>query len=92
VQAGRPFSRQPAKRAELRSGAREVRIVPLVQGEAIEAMVEQLVHRGREVHVQLKLDDGRELWAQLTRERAHELELGEGEIFALRLPSAHLAA
>jgi sulfate transport system ATP-binding protein len=51
-----------------------------------EALVERVVHLGFEVRVELKLADGRELWAQVTRETAQQLELQEGQILALRLP------
>jgi sulfate transport system ATP-binding protein len=51
-----------------------------------EALVERVVHLGFEVRVELKLEDGRELWAQVTRERAHELELHDGQILSVRLP------
>jgi sulfate transport system ATP-binding protein len=57
-----------------------------------EALVERIVHLGFEVRVELKLDDGREVWAQLTRERAAELELDEGQILAARLGTARVFA
>jgi sulfate transport system ATP-binding protein len=53
-----------------------------------EALVERIVHLGFEVRVELKLEDGREVWAQLTRERAAELELEQGQILAARLGTA----
>ncbi len=42
--------------------------------------------------MELKLDDGREVWAQLTRERAAELELEPGQILAARLGAARVSA
>ncbi len=52
-----------------------------------EALVERVVHLGFEVRVELKLSDGREIWAQVTRERAQELELRDGQILSVRLPA-----
>ena len=33
------------------------------------------------------LEDGREIWAQVTREEAQQLELTEGQILSVRLPA-----
>jgi len=44
------------------------------------------VHLGFEVRVELTLPDGREIWAQVTRASADELELSEGQILTVRLP------
>jgi sulfate transport system ATP-binding protein len=52
-----------------------------------EALVRRIVHLGFEVRVELTLPDGREVWAQLTREEAQELELAEGQILSVRLPA-----
>jgi sulfate transport system ATP-binding protein len=52
-----------------------------------EALVQRIVHLGFEVRVELTLPDGREIWAQLTREEAQELELAEGQILSVRLPA-----
>jgi sulfate transport system ATP-binding protein len=57
-----------------------------------EALVERIVHLGFEVRAELKLEDGRQVWAQLTRERAAELELEEGQILAARLGAARVFA
>jgi sulfate transport system ATP-binding protein len=57
-----------------------------------EALVERIVHLGFEVRVELKLEDGREVWAQLTRERAAELELEQGQILAARLGAPRVFA
>jgi molybdopterin-binding protein len=45
------------------------------------------VHLGFEVRVELTLPDGRDIWAQVTREIAQELELREGQILPVRLPA-----
>ena len=47
-------------------------------GEGDEALVERVVHLGFEVRVELRLANGEELWAQVTREEAQRLELVEG--------------
>jgi sulfate transport system ATP-binding protein len=52
----------------------------------VEALVRRVVHLGFEVRVELTLPDGRDVWAQVTRETASELELAEGQILAARLP------
>ena len=52
-----------------------------------EALVHRIVHLGFEVRVELTLPDGREIWAQLTREEGQELELSEGQILSVRLPA-----
>jgi sulfate/thiosulfate transport system ATP-binding protein len=53
---------------------------------AIEALVRRVVHLGFEVRVELTLPDGRDIWAQVTRESAAQLELDEGQILNVRLP------
>ncbi len=53
----------------------------------IEALVRRVVHLGFEVRVELTLPDGRDVWAQVTRESAQELELDEGQILTVRLPA-----
>jgi sulfate transport system ATP-binding protein len=57
-----------------------------------EALAERIVYLGFEVRVELKLSDGRQIWAQLTRERAAELELEEGQIVSVRLGAARVFA
>jgi sulfate transport system ATP-binding protein len=47
-------------------------------GEGEEATVERVVHLGFEVRVEVTLEDGRDCWAQLTREDAETLELEPG--------------
>jgi sulfate transport system ATP-binding protein len=58
----------------------------------VEAMVRRVIHLGFEVRVELTLPDGREVWAQITRETAAELELAEGQILAARLPAPRVFA
>jgi sulfate transport system ATP-binding protein len=51
-------------------------------GQTTAGSVERIVHLGFEVRVELRLEDGRELWAQVTRDEAEELELAPGgEVF-----------
>ena len=54
----------------------EVRREP--NGSAARATVERVVHLGFEVRADLALDDGREVWVQMTRDEAEALELEEG--------------
>jgi sulfate transport system ATP-binding protein len=58
----------------------------------VEALVRRVVHLGFEVRVELTLPDGRDIWAQVTRETAEELELEEGQILAVRLPAPRVFA
>jgi sulfate transport system ATP-binding protein len=55
--------------------------------DTLEALVRRVVHLGFEVRVELTLPDGSDIWAQVTRERAQELELDEGQILTVRLPA-----
>jgi sulfate transport system ATP-binding protein len=64
----------------------DIQILPDSVG-GTEALVERVAHLGFEVRVELKLQDGRELWAQVTREEARQLELEEGQILSVRLPA-----
>jgi sulfate/thiosulfate transport system ATP-binding protein len=70
----------------------DIQILADADGSGTEALVERVVHLGFEVRVELKLHDGREIWAQVTRERAAELELTEGQILAVRLPAPRVFA
>jgi sulfate/thiosulfate transport system ATP-binding protein len=70
----------------------DIQILADADGAGTEALVERVVHLGFEVRVELKLHDGREIWAQVTRERAAELELTEGQILAVRLPAPRVFA
>jgi sulfate transport system ATP-binding protein len=58
----------------------------------VEAMVRRVAHLGFEVRVELTLPDGRDVWAQVTREAAAELELTEGQILAAHLPAPRVFA
>ena len=49
-----------------------------------EALVERVAHLSFEVRVELTLDDGRDMWVQLTRAQAAELELEPGQIVWIR--------
>jgi sulfate transport system ATP-binding protein len=60
----------------------DIRIDPVEAG--VEAQVQRVIHLGFEVRVELLASDGRQLWAQLTREEAEELELMEGQIVYAR--------
>jgi ABC-type sulfate/molybdate transport systems ATPase subunit len=60
----------------------ELRLEP--NGTTSEAMIERIVHLGFEVRVELVLDDGRYVAAQVTQSEAEELELVEGQIIYLR--------
>jgi sulfate transport system ATP-binding protein len=60
----------------------ELRLEP--NGATSEAMIERIVHLGFEVRVELVLDDGRYVSAQVTQSEAEELELVEGQIVFLR--------
>jgi sulfate/thiosulfate transport system ATP-binding protein len=51
---------------------------------ADEAMIERIVHLGFEVRIELLLHDGRQLWSQVARAEADELELEEGQIVYVR--------
>jgi sulfate/thiosulfate transport system ATP-binding protein len=60
----------------------ELRLEP--NGTTSEAMIQRIVHLGFEVRVELVLDDGRHVSAQVTRGEAEELELLEGQIVFVR--------
>jgi sulfate/thiosulfate transport system ATP-binding protein len=62
------------------------------ESNTVEALVRRVVHLGFEVRVELTLPDGRDIWAQVTRETAAELELAEGQILAARLPAPRVFA
>jgi sulfate transport system ATP-binding protein len=47
-------------------------------GSTVGATVERVVHLGFEVRVELRLDDGEDLWAQVTRDECEQLCLAEG--------------
>jgi sulfate transport system ATP-binding protein len=70
----------------------DVHILPFPDAGSTEALVRRVVHLGFEVRVELTLQDGREIWAQVSRARAEELELEQGQILAVRLPAMRLFA
>jgi sulfate/thiosulfate transport system ATP-binding protein len=70
----------------------DIQILPDPRGDTIEALIKRVVHLGFEVRVELTLPDGREIWAQVTRATAEELELTEGQILSVRLPPPRVFA
>ncbi|HWW90134.1 MAG TPA: sulfate ABC transporter ATP-binding protein [Solirubrobacteraceae bacterium] len=70
----------------------DIQILPEDDSSGEEALVERVVHLGFEVRVELKLHDGREIWAQVTREGAQQLELREGQILSVRIPAPRVFA
>ncbi len=72
----------------------DIQILPDGETEAgaVEALVRRVVHLGFEVRVELTLPDGRDVWAQVTRESAAQLELEESQILAVRLPAPRVFA
>jgi sulfate transport system ATP-binding protein len=77
------------KEAVIRPHDLEVTLDP--EPGSTQAMVERVVHLGFEVRVELLSADGADLWAQLTRAKAQELELVEGQILHVR-PARELPA
>jgi sulfate transport system ATP-binding protein len=70
----------------------DIQILPHSDGDSSEALVRRVVHLGFEVRVELTLHDGRDIWAQVTRETAEQLELEEGQILAARLGAPRVFA
>jgi sulfate transport system ATP-binding protein len=70
----------------------DIQILSHPDSTTVEALVRRVVHLGFEVRVELTLPDGRDIWAQVTREIAAELELEEGQILAARLPTPRVFA
>jgi len=70
----------------------DIQILAEEDGSGIEALVRRVVHLGFEVRVELTLPDGRDIWAQVTRETAEQLELKEDQILAVRLPAPRVFA
>jgi sulfate/thiosulfate transport system ATP-binding protein len=62
----------------------EVSLALEPEGDAVEAMVSRIVHLGSHVRVELELADGGQAHAQLTPEKADELELERRDIVYLR--------
>jgi sulfate/thiosulfate transport system ATP-binding protein len=70
----------------------DIQILAEADGSGVEALVQRVVHLGFEVRVELTLPDGRDIWAQVTRETAEQLELKEGLILPVRLPPPRVFA
>lgn len=70
----------------------DIQLLPYADAGAVEALVRRVAHLGFEVRVELTLPDGRDVWAQVTRDAAAELELKEGQILAVRLPAPRVFA
>jgi sulfate transport system ATP-binding protein len=70
----------------------DIQILPEPDSSTIEALVRRVVHLGFEVRVWLTLTDGRDMWAQVTRETSAELELEAGQILSIRLPTPRVFA
>jgi sulfate/thiosulfate transport system ATP-binding protein len=70
----------------------DIQILADADSSTSEALVQRVVHLGFEVRVELTLHDGRDIWAQVTRESAEQLELKEGQILAVRLPPPRVFA
>jgi len=70
----------------------DIQILAESDGNGIEALVQRVVRLGFEVRVELTLPDGRDIWAQVTRETAEQLELKEGQILPVRLPPPRVFA
>ena len=63
----------------------DVEILLHSNGTTSEAVVDHLVYLGFEVRVELTLDDGHALWAQVTREEAKQLGLEPGKPIHVRM-------
>ncbi len=70
----------------------DIQILPEADVSTTEALVRRVVHLGFEVRVELTLHDGENVWAQITRESAQQLELEEGQILAVRLAKPRVFA
>ena len=70
----------------------DIQILAESDGDGTEALIQRVVHLGFEVRVELTLPDGRDVWAQVTRETAEQLELKEGQILPVRLPPPRVFA
>src|SRR5438132_13665286 len=70
----------------------DIQIVPEADDGTTEALVRRIVHLGFEVRVELVLPEGSDVWAPVTRARAEDLELAEGQILPVRLPPPRVFA
>jgi sulfate transport system ATP-binding protein len=62
----------------------DLEILQQANGQTERARVERIVSLGFEVRVELALAEGKEIWAQLTREQADQLGLHEGQSVFVR--------
>jgi ABC-type molybdate transport system ATPase subunit len=70
----------------------DIELLPHPEAGATEALVRRLVQLDAEVRVELTLPDGAHVWTQVTASSAHELELEEGQILMVRLPTQPASA
>jgi sulfate transport system ATP-binding protein len=62
----------------------DIEIALAANGTTREAHVRRIVHLGFEVRVELVLDDGANVWAQVTRDEIERLALAEGGLVHVR--------
>jgi sulfate transport system ATP-binding protein len=62
----------------------DLEILAQANGQTEQARVIRIVGLGFEVRVELDLGDGKEIWAQLTREQAEQLDLRDGQTVFVR--------
>jgi sulfate transport system ATP-binding protein len=62
----------------------DLEILAQANGQTEQAKVMRVVGLGFEVRVELDLGDGKEIWAQLTREQAEQLDLRDGQTVFVR--------
>ena len=62
----------------------DLEILDTPNGSTQEGLIDRIVHLGFEVRVELTLEDGRNVWVQMTRQRTLELELRQGQIVFVR--------
>jgi sulfate transport system ATP-binding protein len=70
----------------------DIEILLEPDGTTQEGQIERVAHLGFEVRVELTLHDGRQVWAQTTRQHAEEAELTAGQIVYLRPDGARTFA
>jgi sulfate/thiosulfate transport system ATP-binding protein len=68
--------------ADMRPHDLDILVLPADGAE--EMQVKRIVHLGFEIRVDLETGDGRDVWAQLTREELEHLELEEGQLVYVR--------
>ena len=66
----------------------DLEILDAPNGSTQEGLIDRIVHLGFEVRVELTLEDGRNVWVQMTRQRTLELELHRGQIVFVRKEGA----